>query len=269
VSLAERLRAAYPQSSHRTLKQWLARGRVELNGRVVRDGRAPVEPGDRLILRASGEVAFPGVLRLVYEDADILVIDKPPGLLTIGTDRERTRTAYRLLRDYLAAARPPRRLFVVHRLDRDTSGLLVFAKTPAAKRALQAQFERRTAERVYAALVEGQVRRDAGTLESRLRQDRSLRVRSGRSGRVAITRYRVVERRRGTTLLELMLGTGRRHQLRVQLAELGHPIVGDRAHGSRTDRFGRLALHARRLGFAHPANGRPLVFESAAPAAWV
>ncbi|HYB41065.1 MAG TPA: RluA family pseudouridine synthase [Candidatus Methylomirabilis sp.] len=269
MTLLDRLGALHPGASRRTLKQWLERGRVEVAGAVVRDGRVSIGPGDRVALRAGGEVPFPPRLRLVHEDAALLVIDKPPGLLSIASERERERTAYRLIWDYLAAGRPPRRPFVVHRLDRDTSGLLVFAKSPAAKQKLQEQFEMRTAERVYLAVVEGRVRADAGSLASRLRHDRALRVSSGPAGKLAITHYRVLARRRDTTALEIVLGTGRRHQIRVQLAEMGHPIAGDREHGSRTDPFGRLALHARRLALVHPSTGRAVSFESAPPPGWV
>jgi 23S rRNA pseudouridine1911/1915/1917 synthase len=269
VTLADALRALFPEASGRSLKQWLERGRVEVNGRVVRAGHAPVAAADRVALRAHGEVPFPSQLRLVHEDGDLLVIDKPPGLLTIATERERERTAYRLLWDYLGAHRPARRPFVVHRLDRETSGLLVFAKTPKAKRQLQAQFEARTAERRYIAVVEGLVPKDSGTLVSRLAEDRGLRVRAARSGKPAITHYRVLGRRRDTTRLELALGTGRRQQIRVQFADIGHPIVGDREHGSRRNPFGRLGLHACRLRVIHPGTGQPITFESAAPAGWV
>jgi len=189
----------------------------------------------------------------------------------MATERERVRTAYRLLWDYLAAQRPRARPFIVHRLDRETSGLLVFAKTEAAKQHLQAQFEARTVERVYIALVSGRVRRESGTLESRLVEDRSLRVHAttGPEGKTAITNYRVKGHGQDTTLLELSLGTGRRRQIRVQLAAIGHPIVGDREHGGPAGPWRRLCLHATRLGFVHPVTGKALRFESAAPEAWV
>jgi 23S rRNA pseudouridine1911/1915/1917 synthase len=174
---------------------------------------------------------------------------------------------HRLLRDYLAARRE--RPFVVHRLDRETSGLLVFAKSEPVKRALQAQFEARSVERVYVALVDGRPPRERGTLESRLVQDRALRVRAGPGGRVAITHYRVLERRPDGARLELTLGTGRRHQIRVQLADARCPIVGDTAHGGPRGRFGRLCLHATRLAFTHPATGDRVAFESAPPGDWV
>jgi 23S rRNA pseudouridine1911/1915/1917 synthase len=212
--------------------------------------------------------AFPGALRRDFEDDDLIVVDKPPGLLTIATESERERTAYRMLTDYVAG-QPGRRLFIVHRLDRDTSGLVVFAKSPGAKRALQAQFEARTVERRYVAVVEGHVREASGVMKSRLRVDRSLRVRPTRraEGKEAITSYRVLDVRRETTLVELSLTTGRRGQIRAQLAALGHPILGDDAYGARHDPLRRVCLHATRLSFIGPGNRR-MTFDSPPPTAF-
>jgi 23S rRNA pseudouridine1911/1915/1917 synthase len=268
MQLYARLAALHPGASRRRLKHWLETARVRVNGTIVRRGDVVVDAGDRVELSAPPAAAPP--LPVVHEDDAILVIDKPSGLLTIATEHERERTAYRLLRDWIGARdTPAARLFVVHRLDRETSGLIVFAKSAAAKQALQAQFAARVVERVYVALVDGTVREPQGTIRSRLAEDRALRVRpvTGReAGREAITRYRVLERRRGATLLELRLVTGRRGQIRTQLAAAGHPIAGDRAYGSRSDPLRRVALHATRLSFTHPGGGRAS-FESAPPAA--
>jgi 23S rRNA pseudouridine1911/1915/1917 synthase len=240
---------------------------VTVDGRACRDGRRELAADAVVTLGGRASAPFPRGLTLVHEDDAILVVVKPAGLLTVATERERERTAYRLLWDSLGSkqARP----FIVHRLDRETSGLLVFAKSESVKRTLQAQFEARTVERVYRALVEGRPTREQGTLESRLAEDRMLRVRSAERGRVAITHYRVLAARRENTLIELRLGTGRRHQIRVQLAESGWPIVGDVTHGGPRSGAGRLCLHATRLGFVHPVSGAPVVFESAPPADWV
>jgi 23S rRNA pseudouridine1911/1915/1917 synthase len=237
---------------------------VRVNGDVVRRGDVDVAPADRVTLGAPPAV-FPPALSCVHEDDDLVVVDKPAGLLTIATERERQRTAYRMLADYVAAQPGRRRLFIVHRLDRETSGLLVFAKSLAVKRALQAQFEARTVERVYVAVVEGRVAAAAGTLRARVAEDpRTLRVHTTRCGREAVTRYRVLARRAQSTVLELTLETGRRGQIRAQLAAAGHPVVGDTAFGSRRDPVRRVCLHAARLGFVD-GTGRALRFESPAP----
>ncbi|MGH7306732.1 MAG: RluA family pseudouridine synthase [Candidatus Rokuibacteriota bacterium] len=267
TSLIERLHALYPEASRRSLKQWLTGSRVRVNGAVTVRGDVEVVVEDRIELAPPAPPACPAPLRLVHEDDDLLVVDKPPGLLTIATETERERTAYRLLRDWLAnRGGRSSRLFIVHRLDRETSGLIVFAKSAATQQHLQAQFAARTAERVYVALAEGVVRQSEGSLVSRLVEDRALRVRvAGRDGgKEAITRYRVLERRRGATLLELRLVTGRRAQIRAQLAAAGHPIAGDAQYGGRTDPMRRLALHATRLAFAHPRGGR-VSFDSPPP----
>jgi len=270
MRLYERLQALYPGASHRRLKQWLEASRIRVNGAIVRRGDLAVGVEDRVELIAAPPPACPPPLRLVHEDEDILVVDKPSGLLTIATEREREHTAYRLLREWVSGRGPASaRLFIVHRLDRETSGLIVFAKSAAAKERLQAQFAARAVERVYVALAEGVMRQGEGTLVSRLIEDPALRVRTTdrRAGREAITRYRVLERRRAETLLELQLVTGRRAQIRAQLAAAGQPIAGDREYGGRTDPLRRLALHATRLAFVHPRGGR-VSFDSPLPAAF-
>jgi 23S rRNA pseudouridine1911/1915/1917 synthase len=243
---------------------------VRVNGEPVRRGDAAIRDDDRVELGAPPPPPLAAPLRLVHEDDDLLVIDKPPGLLTIATERERGRTAYRMVSDYVAARERGRRVFIVHRLDRETSGLVCFAKSFAVKRALQAQFEARSVDRGYVTVVEGRMEEGSGTLRGRLVEDRSLRVRPARgtgAGKEAVTRYRVLDRGRDATLLELTLVTGRRGQIRAQLAALGHPIVGDAAYGSRRDPIRRVCLHATRLGLRHPRGGS-LRLESPLPPAF-
>lgn len=285
MRLIDRLRTHYPEASGRALKQWLTSGRVRVNGVIVRRGDALVAEADRVVLGVPAAPAAPLPFSIVHEDDDLVVIDKPAGLLTIATEHERERTAYRLLGDHLAVrprpwpgrsgpsgpartARPVPPVLVVHRLDRETSGLVCFARSVAAKRHLQAQFAARTVARTYVAVVEGIVRQDSGTLAGRLldRGPGPVRpTRDRRRGREALSQFRVLERRRDTTLVEICLETGRRGQIRAQLAALGHPIVGDGVYGSRRDPVGRLCLHATRLGFRHP-RGPHVVYESAPPA---
>lgn len=273
MRLGHRLAGMFPGASRRSIKQWLELGRVRVNARVVRRADVEVAPGDRVDLGRPSDAPFPAPLRLVHADDAIVVIDKPAGLLTIATERERERTAYRLVSAWAAAssaeARMRQPIFIVHRLDRDTSGLVVFGRTPPAKRRLQEQFVRRAVERVYVAVVEGRVSPERGTLRHRLEDDTSLKVRRARGARgaEAITHYRVIERRGRSTVVELSLETGRRGQIRAQLAALGHPIVGDRRYGASRDPLGRVCLHATRLGFVHPS-GERVRFESAPPASF-
>jgi 23S rRNA pseudouridine1911/1915/1917 synthase len=203
----------------------------------------------------------------VFEDADLLVVDKPAGLLTIATEAERERTLYAAVGRYLRDKRPSERVFIVHRLDRDASGLVVFAKHPAVKRGLQEQFAAHTAGRRYVAIVEGRYPRDEETLRSHLLETRARKSHStpaGAGSQLAVTHVRVAARSARCTRLELRLETGRKHQIRVQLAERGHPIVGDRRYGA-TVRSGRLALHGVELSFVHPRTGQAMTFRSPLP----
>jgi tRNA pseudouridine32 synthase/23S rRNA pseudouridine746 synthase/23S rRNA pseudouridine1911/1915/1917 synthase len=206
---------------------------------------------------------------ILHEDRDLLVIDKPPGLLTMGTDTDKSHTAYFILTDYVRKgyAKSRKRLFIVHRLDRDTSGVLLFAKTAEAKHRLQEHWGE-TAKQ-YLAVVHGQLEKSSDTITSYLAENRAQVVYSTRDrtrGRLARTAYRVVKQSADFTLLELDLLTGRRNQIRVHLADLGHPVVGDRKYGHPDRTYPRLALHARSIAFTHPHTGQPLTIESAVPA---
>jgi 23S rRNA pseudouridine1911/1915/1917 synthase len=272
ISLGACLARLLPQASGRTRKQLLGGGRIRVNGTITRSALAALATGDVVEVGARPpRTVLPPPLALAYEDEDVIVVEKPVGLLTIATARERVRTVYAHLMSHARTRKPPARVFVVHRLDRLASGLLVFATSGAAKQTLQAQFAAHAVERTYLAVVEGRITPSEGTITSRLLDDAPGRVRETRDpgrGRVAITHWRV--RRTGAhhTLLEVRLETGRRNQIRVHLAGRGHPIAGDAAYGSRTDPFGRLALHAHVLGFNHPRTGTRLRFVSPAPAAF-
>jgi RluA family pseudouridine synthase len=210
-------------------------------------------------------------VQIIFEDKDIIVVDKPEGLLTIATDQEKVRTLYAYLYEHVKRKKPPEMLFIVHRLDREASGLLVFAKSEVAKRHLQDQFKEHSAGRTYVAITEGQMAHNEQTIESYLTENRMHRCYSTRDrtkGKRAVTHVRVLKRSQNLTLAEVQLETGRKHQIRVHLAEQGHPIVGDRAYGSRTNPARRLALHAAKLAFKHPRSGKLLEFASRPPASF-
>jgi RluA family pseudouridine synthase len=212
---------------------------------------------------------LPRGLVILYEDRDLLVIDKPSGLLTVGTERERTRTAYFALTDYVRKgdAKSRNRIFIVHRLDRETSGVCVFAKNVDAKTELQRRWDK-TMKR-YLAVVHGTFTKRVETITSYLAENRAHGVYSTSDrtrGKWAQTRYSVLRETKGLTLLDVELLTGRKHQIRVHLADRGHPVVGDPRYAAGPRAHQRLALHARSLSLRHPLTGDEFTFEAKAPA---
>ena len=220
--------------------------------------------------RSSPSAKFlPRGLAILYEDRDILVVDKPPGLLTMATDSEKTRTAYFILTDYVRKGyrKSRNRIFIVHRLDREASGILVFAKSMEAKLRLQGQWNE--TEKKYLAVVHGRCERKAETITTYLAENKAHVVYSTSDttkGKLSQTSYKVLKETRDFTLLEVDLLTGRKHQIRVHLATIGHPIVGDPKYGKGDRGRARLALHARSIAFKHPISGERLIFETKVPA---
>jgi len=208
-------------------------------------------------------------LAILYEDRDILVVDKPSGLLTVGTEREKARTAYFALTEYVRKgdARSRNRIFIVHRLDRETSGVLVFAKNEEAKFRLQRGWDE-TRKR-YLAVVHGKCEKRSETITTYLTENSAYGVYSTadtKKGKWSQTAYTVLKETKDLTLLDIELLTGRKHQIRVHLADRGHPVVGDKRYGRANTAHRRLALHARSLSFRHPVSGEELTFEAQAPA---
>jgi 23S rRNA pseudouridine1911/1915/1917 synthase len=229
-------------------------------------------PGDVVTVSARKPVRDPALdrigLSIVHLDSAIVVIDKPAGLLSMGSEHEKERTAHRILNEHLKALAKSllQQAFIVHRLDRETSGLMLFARSESTQAALQQNWKRVTKK--YLAVVEGAPGNANGTLRDKLVESKSLMVRvdrAARDGELAITHYRLLRIHGDKSLLELTLETGRKHQIRVQLAALGHPIVGDRKYGARSDPARRLALHSCELKFRHPVSDAPMEFRSELP----
>lgn len=268
-SLLDALKLLVPGASNRTLRQMLSQGRISVNGASCMIASHSVSPGDVIEIGARrATVKVPGGLQVLYEDGDLFVVHKPAGLLTVATLDERDRTAYAYLREYLRIHNPKQKLFIVHRLDKRASGVLVFAKSERVQSLLQEVFSRHEIQRKYWAIVEGRVQKDQGTIRSHLAEDSSMRMHSTedtRKGKPAVTHFRVLNRLHNLTVLEVTLETGRKNQIRVHLSELGHPIVGDRAYESTQNPLGRLGLHAFHLGFLHPVKGTPLTFQTDPP----
>ncbi len=210
------------------------------------------------------------MLEIVFEDENIIIINKPAGLLTIASEKEKRDTAYHQLTEYIRGSNPHNRIFIVHRLDRDTSGLLVFAKNEKVKLEMQKNWTDAVINRGYVAVVEGNPKPE-GTIKSWLRETKTHMMYSSNKpgdGLEAITNYKVIQRVKNCALLDIRLETGRKNQIRVHMKDLGHPIVGDKKYGS-TRPCKRLCLHAFLLEFVHPVTKEILRFENEIPKAFL
>ncbi len=262
----------WPEVKKKQVRTWLKHQAVMVNGRAITQFDHALRAGDTVAIRtgpsAKPKAVLGGGMKIYFEDASVIVVEKPEGLLTMATDSEQERTAYFQLTEYLRGGdeRARDRVWIVHRLDRETSGLMVFAKSAKMKETLAAGWT--DVEKRYEAIVEGAPPSESGVFDSHLNEANVLRVFSAppsEETRRAITKYRVLARKHQRSLVQLTLDTGRRHQIRVQLADAGCPVVGDKKYGAKSDPAKRLALHACKLRFKHPATGAEMLFESPLP----
>lgn len=250
------------------IRQLLKYGSLYVNGKVVKRYDHPLVEGDRLSIEikkeSSKEILERFRIKLIYEDDHIIVIDKPPGLLSIATETEKERTAYYIINEYLE--QKGERVFIVHRLDRDTSGVMIFAKTEESKRRLQSSWQE--AEKTYIALVEGRLKEKEGIITGYLKETETFLVHPSKSkidAKYAATAYSVLKEGKGYSLLEIKLLTGRKNQIRVHLSGIGHPVAGDKKYGAKTNPLKRLCLHASSLALRHPLTGRIMKFTCKIP----
>lgn len=265
----------FPSINRTRAKQLLKFGAIQVNGRPVTQFDSAVKRGDTLHVEprpgpGRSEVGPRAPFPIVYEDEWLLAIDKPAGLLTVSTEKVKTKTAYFQLTDYARRTGPTGRgrVFIVHRIDRDTSGLLVFARDENTRRDLQDHWDQ--VEKKYYAIVEGVPKVSQDTIESFLAEDKFRRVYSTRRSKFskkAATHYRVIKSSGPFSLLDVQLLTGRKNQIRVHLSDLGHPVIGDEKYGSHSDPAGRMGLHAYSLSFTHPHTKERVVLRSPLPPA--
>ena len=238
VKLLDYLFSLFPEKSKTTVKSLLSHRQVAINN-------------------------------ILYEDEFLIVIDKGYGLLSMSTDRIKEKTAYHILSDYVKADDPAGRIFIIHRLDRDTSGLMMFAKSQQIQETMQRSWNDMVLDRRYVAVVEGAFDKDKGEVSSYLAENAAYEVYSTQNkdeGQYALTRYEVLKSNGKYSLVELQLATGRKNQIRVHMKDLGHSIIGDKKYGATCNPLGRLALHASRLRFVHPVTRRDMFFETPVPA---
>lgn len=271
-ALLDGLAILYPESSRTTLRQMLQTGRVRVNGEIEKNAKRELEEDDVIdVAEKAAHRNLPAGLSILHEDSDVIVVLKANGLLTVPTERERETTAQAYLNVYLGQKKGEERIQVVHRLDRETSGVLIFAKNAYAREQLKEQFAAHTVDRVYIAVVEGEMDPVEGTFRTYLKEMRDLKMVSvdpHPDAKYAVTHYRTAQTNGRYSMLEVTLETGRKNQIRAHLSEAGHPVVGDRMYGSEINPIGRLGLHAKLLGFDHPVTRKHMVFTAPMPKAF-
>jgi len=277
--LLEHLSIMFENTSRRKIRKMLTDGRILVDGVVVHKAQLEVEVGQIVEVigksKAIQETPPPRAkkksarkLKIIHEDDHLLIVSKPEGLLSVATDKMEPDTLHSRCINYVREEDSAAWCHIVHRLDRETSGIMILAKGKWQKEALQEQFADRSIHRVYHALVEGKPELNQGTSKMYLLEDRNLRIKvskkSTKGAKEAITHWRVEDSDDFHSLIHIIIETGRRHQIRMAMRELGCPVVGDETHGSEQDP-GRLCLHASSLEFIHPENDDPVRFESPIP----
>jgi 23S rRNA pseudouridine1911/1915/1917 synthase len=263
MPLLEALTTLSPQSSKNTLRSWVKAGRVQVDGTLVKNSSDGVSAGQVVTVGQKKKIIGEGI-EILYEDDDLVFINKPARLLSVSTAFEKTATAHSLLKEHFH----PRRVLIVHRLDQDTSGVMVFAFNQPTLDGLKGLFAEHDIKRTYTAIVEGKMESKSGTWESMLVEDGNYFVHETddeTEGRTAITHYRTLAANKRYSWLELTLETGRKNQIRVHCKAAGHPVVGDKKYGYTGTFAKRLCLHAHLLAFQHPISKKQIRVESPIP----
>jgi len=259
-----------PHKNRNNIKTMLKKREVLVNGRAVTQFNHLLKPGQQVEISTSPAPRarqMRGVM-VVYEDNDLIVVNKNAGLLTMATDKEKRNTVYSLLSSYLKEDDRDNKIFIVHRLDRETSGLMMFAKSKEMQELLQESWKQTISERSYLAVIDGRLDPPEGTVSSYLFESKAFIVYSSQDpekGDQAITHYKTIKSNDLYSLLKVNLETGRKNQIRVHLQDLKHPVVGDKKYGSDSNPIGRLGLHAWVLAFTHPRTNEKLRFETSIP----
>ena len=260
--LIEFLKKMFSNLSKNSVKSLLHNEKVFANGNMTTKYNYELNIGDVVEIRE--KVAKN--IDIIYEDKDIIVINKPSGLLTVATEKEKNKTAYHLVMEYLKKKNKNNRIFIIHRLDKDTSGIIMFAKNERAKHLYQDNWNDIVKKRCYYAVIDGKMENKEGTIKSYLKENGNMVYSvKDRSGKLAITEYKVLKERKNISLLDINLKTGRKNQIRVHMKENKTPILGDLKYGEKSKLINRLALHAYKLELINPVTKKLLIFEASMP----
>ena len=270
--LIDELKLIFPNSSNNKIRKMLSNNRISVDGVIVNKAKTKVKKGISIFISESiitygNENKFK--INIVYEDEELIVVNKPDKLLSVATNKLEKDTLHSRVVNYLKSKNKSSWGWIVHRLDRDTSGIIVFAKSEESKLKLQKQFSKQTVKRIYVAIVDGKPYSDIGKIENYIVEGRDLVVReckkSTKGSKIAITNWKVIANNDNHTLLEIFIETGRRNQIRVHFSGIKCPISGDKKFGSNTNPFRRICLHAQEISIKHPITFEEITFSSTNP----
>ena len=269
------LLANLPNKSRNKVKSILKNRQVFVDGKAITQFNYLLKPGQVVTLgkntpKPAANQVFG--MTIVHEDKDLIVVNKKAGLLTIATENEKRDTVYSILSNYVKDQDEKNKIFIVHRLDRETSGLMMFAKNSEMQGLLQESWKQTISERSYLAVIDGKMEKPEGTYHSYLFESKAFKVHSSQipeKGKKAVTHYSTLKSNNQYSLLKVTLETGRKNQIRVHLQDLKHPIIGDKKYGSNSNPIGRLGLHAWVLAFRHPITGEMVRFETSIPGSFL
>ncbi len=249
------------------IKQYLTHGAIFVNNNRTTKYNYKLVPGMNIVIDTDNKNKKTLPFDILFEDDHIIVVNKPSGLLTIATNKERDKTLYHIVREYLVSKDKNSRVFIVHRLDKDTSGIVVLAKDEKTKNKLQENWNEYVSLREYIAIVYGQMSKESDRIVQNLKETKTNLVYVSRNddGKEAITNYKVIKANDNYSELSINIETGRKNQIRVAMASIKHPIVGDKKYGDPKDKESRLFLHANRLKMYYPEIKKKLLFETPIP----
>lgn len=270
IILIEYLRKTLTKLSKNNIKSLLSKEMVLVNGNVQTKYNYELKKNDKITIRETKikSKKLKHDINILYEDEDLIVINKPAGLLTIATNKEKEYTLYHFVMNYVKEKDKHNKIFIIHRLDKETSGIVIFAKNQKTKNLFQKDWEKNVITRGYLAVVEGSLKEKEGTIKSYLTENSEYMVYSTnnkKEGKLAVTKYKVIKENKKYSLLDLNILTGRKNQIRVHLKEHGNVIVGDKKYGSNNNSINRMALHAYKIELIDPRNNKRLSFKIPMP----
>ena len=255
----------YIEPNRKKAKTYLTNKLIYINNKNISKYNYTLHKGDSIELRKYAHKKINNNIQIIYEDKDIIVVNKSSGILTISTEKEKENTLYAYMSNYVKHINPKNKIFIIHRLDRDTSGIIMFARSEKVKKLYQENWNNIVKYRWYTAIIEWNLDKKEQTIKLNLKENKNLKTYVAKDGIEAITKYKVIKENNKYSLLDIEIKTGRKNQIRATMEYLHHPIIGDKKYSSTINPIGRLALHANKLVIINPITNKEMIFKTNNP----